>query len=462
MPIRVKDKTPKPPKEPKPDTPPQEQPPATSPDNAKLGAPTGIIGGSLQIAYGRGGPWATVNAHDPFFLASGSRYGVDPAMLKAMEVIESGGQMIPNGNGFPNWGNMQLTSKQFGAGYVTPWDNIAKKLGVDIRSAEGQIAIAAYALGGHHIWHGTPEAIFLAGYYPIEGGLDVKGPDGHTQRQYLDDMHELMRQIKAAGTPPPTPPTGDVLDLLFGGKPYQISATYGQLVTWSCPGCYDYFIAYGLDTAHHWAYDAAALAGDGAPLYAPFAGTVVCAGTGVGTGAWGTGCAAFPRLNNYGGKPAGAGSGRLELLHADGDRSLILGHALQSLVRAGVRVRVGDLIGQQGGMNASHVHVEGRYANGTRIGDPRTLFGGGPLPVFYADRQPFVLSDDNPELWVEATEDGVKVLQYANPDAAPVRAPLRKGERFEVGTQALGTDGAWWYVTSIGSRIPRKGTKEIP
>ena len=184
-PHRVKPKPPAPPVSPPPVVSPPSQPVVTP---GVLGDPTGTIGGPLQIAYGRGGPWSTVNAHDPYFVKYGQKYGVPPAMLKAMEVIESGGKMIPNGNGYPNWGNMQLTSEKFGAGYHTPWDEIAEKIGADIRTAEGQIAIAAYALGGHHYWKGSPEQNFLDGYYPIEGGLDVRGPDGHTQRQYLNDM----------------------------------------------------------------------------------------------------------------------------------------------------------------------------------------------------------------------------------------------------------------------------------
>jgi len=94
----------------------------------KLGAPTGTIGGPLHIAFGRGGPWSTVNAHDPFFAKHGVRWNVRPSMLKAMEVIESGGRMIPNGNGFPNWGNMQLTSQKFGAGFSPPGTRLGRRL----------------------------------------------------------------------------------------------------------------------------------------------------------------------------------------------------------------------------------------------------------------------------------------------------------------------------------------------
>ncbi len=443
-------------------------PPVDMPDPipAKLGAPTGTIGGPLQIAYGRGGPWSEVNRYDPSFLRWGTEYGVKPSMLKAMAVVESGGQMIPNGNGFPNWGLMQLTSQEFGSGYFSSWDQAAKDLGVSIKSADGQIAVAAYVLGGRSGLRGSPEEIFLSSYYPIQGGLDVKGPDGHTQRQYLDDMHELMRQIDAAAggtTPAPQPdpnpeqPMGDVLDLLYGGKPYDITAVYGQLVTWSCPGCYDYFTAYGLDTRHHWAYDVSAHAGDGAPLYAPFDGLVVCAGTDNGSGAWGTGCAAFPRMNNYGGRPSGAGAGRLELLHADGDRSLILGHALSSRVSPGSRVKAGDLLGQQGGMNASHVHCEGRYANGTRIGDPRKLFGGGPMPV---SRIPYDF-EDNPNLFeVEVVADTLAVRQRADPQAPELDgSPYKKGETFQAVCLVPGNDGRPWWLGTLDGRVPANGTR---
>lgn len=442
----------KPPKEPKAEKPPRPPKPEPTP-SVSIGDPRGAIGGPLQIAYGRGGDWSLVNRYDPSFLRWGAKYGVDPAMLKAMAVIESGGQMIPNAGGSGAAGIMQIKNSSWG------W--LANQLGADLNTPDGQVAVAAAILGQYGTGS-TPEERFLASYYPTPG-LDVPGEDGHTPRQYLADMHELMRQINAADThgttPAPKPqPTGDVLDLVFGGKPYEISATYGQLVTWECPGCYDYFAAYGLDTRHHWAYDCVAAAQDGAPLYAPFAGTVVCAGTDIGSGAWGTGCSAFGRVNNYGGKPSGAGAGRLELLHADGDRSLILGHVLSSRVRAGDRVKAGDLIGQQGGMNGSHVHCEARYANGTRIGDPRKLFGGGPLPTVYAERVPMDWSDPN-LFAVYVARDGVRVQQRADPGAPDVAPPLKKGESFFAVAIIAGNDGQMWWLSATNGRVPKDGTE---
>ena len=176
------------------------------PHLGKLGAPTGTIPTTLRIAYGRGAPWADVNRHDPFHAKYGVRYDVRPSMLKAMEVIESGGQSIPNGNGYPNFGVMQLTHSWNG-GPKTKWERVAEMLGLPFREPEGQIAVAAYVLGGHDGDPGTPEDIFLSHYYPTPC-LDCPGQDGHTPRQYLEDMKELERLITAAATgvsPLPTP-----------------------------------------------------------------------------------------------------------------------------------------------------------------------------------------------------------------------------------------------------------------
>src|SRR5215210_2350567 len=130
-----------------------------------------------------GAPWADVNRHDPFHAKYGVKYDVRPSMLKAMEVVESGGQSIPNGNGFPNFGVMQLTHSWNG-GPKTKWERVAERLGLPFREPEGQIAVAAFVLGGHDSDPGTPEDIFLSHYYPTPC-LDCPGQDGHTPRQYL-------------------------------------------------------------------------------------------------------------------------------------------------------------------------------------------------------------------------------------------------------------------------------------
>lgn len=307
------------------------------------------------------------------------------------------------------------------------------------------------------VTHGTPYKQATS----IRDFVNVYAPSFENDvNAYVNVIVEGVNALPLAGS---VPVEHDVLELLFGGEPFAISAYYGQLVTWSCPGCYDYFTAYGLDSAHHWAYDVSAAAGEGAPLYAPFAGTVVCAGTGVGQGAWGTGCAAFGRDNNYGGLPAGAGAGRLELLHARGDRSLILGHVLGTRAHAGDRVRAGDLVGWQGGMNASHVHAEGRYANGTRIGDPRVLFGGGAAP---GPQRPGRVAIPQPDAFapnegylVEVIEDGVPVLQRAAPDAPVVADPYTMGETFRAPYLVYGDGGEPYWIGPNRGRVPYKGTR---
>lgn len=374
MPIVIRDKT-------KP-TPPTTTTPAPSPLDYKLGAPKGTIPLDLEIAYGQGAPWKDVNQDDKFHVKYGLLYGVEPEMTKAMEVVESGGKQIPNGNGYPNWGIMQLTHSWNG-GPKTKWELVAEKLRVDFKSREGQIAIAAYVLGGKDGDKGSPEEIFLSHYYPIKGGLDVKGPDGHTQRQYLSDMHRLMGIIReASGVKPETPPVTttpapkpkppeDIVKVITGGR--VTDSSYGYKSPTTLP-FYSYFEGHGGHATEHTGIDA--MVPPGSTLYAPFEGTIVCTHTGSEAGAWGQSCAAFA-------DEMSGGSGRIELLHSDGKRSLILGHCQACLVPLGTKVRTGQPIAKSGGMNnAWHVHIEAREWDGSKywIRDPRKLFSSGPAP----------------------------------------------------------------------------------
>lgn len=421
------------------------------------------------------GEWEDITHYDDAIHAEADPVGWPIENIRSVIAIESAGDpravQKNDANGW-SYGLMQIVP------YGVGWDGwhklVREKAGLNRNAPRNQIIAALYdsriniAVGVailESFWqqYRTLDAANSAFFV---GNPDWSGPGDSVNRNtpawYRKTLNALIAEQEAfqpAQPDSPAQPSGDVLDLLFGGKPYTISATYGQLVTWSCPGCYDYFPAYGLDSQHHWAYDVAAQAGDGAPLYAPFNALVVCAGTEVGQGAWDTGCAAFGRLNNYGGKPSGVGAGRLELLHEDGDRSLILGHVLNSRVRAGDRVKAGDVIGQQGGMNASHVHVEGRWSNGQRIGDPRVLFGGGPLPVVYAERLPIPQPEEfDVSVLVTATQDGVPVLQRADLASPAVNAPLNAGDEFRAVYQVIGNDKRIYWVSTLGSRVPVEGT----
>lgn len=446
------------------DKPPKVKPPKPDPkpipETGKLGAPTGTIPTDLNIAFGRGAPWSDVNRDDPFFVKYGLLYGVPPEWLKAMMVVETGGRMIPNQGGSGAFGTMQIKESDWG------W--VADKYGYDLQTREGQVATAAAIVGKHGTGTDYKER-FLQSYYPVrhpDGSicLTCKGEDGGTPQQYLDDIARLSAIIKSAASGiTVVQPVGDVLDLLFGGKPYSISASYGQKVTWRCDGCYDYFVAYGLDAQHHWAIDAAADAGDGAPLYAPFDGYVVCAGTDEHErGGWGTGCIAFDRLNNYGSPlPNGPGHGRLELAHEDGTRTLILGHALSSSVAVGATVKLGDPVGRQGGMNGSHVHVECRLANGTRIGDPRQVFGGGPILDHDYDPVDIAQPDDEPPYVVVRALRDTPVLQRGNPASPEVLPDLVAGDTFFAQHKVLGVDGRWYWVGRLKGRVAEEATEVV-
>jgi len=451
------------PKPTEPSTPVHDHPKITT-----VGRPTGTIPTSLKIAYGRGYPWSNVTIDAPYHEKYAARWGLDPAVLMAMEVIEAGGKMIWNAGGSGAYGIMQIKAANWG------W--LADELGVDLNTREGQIAVAA-AIIGHYGAGDTWQERFLNSYYPVmkDGKicLTCKGEDGGTPQQYLDDIAKLVKIIHEAGEgvePVEVPePVGDVIDLLFGGKGYTISAYYGQKITWNCPlnvppggpgNCYEYQEAYGLDDTHHYAYDVSANAGDGAPLYAPFDGLVVCAGTGIGSGAWGTGCAANNRLNNYGSPyPNGIGAGRLELLNEAGTASLIIGHVLASKVSAGTRVKRGDLIGQQGGMNGSHVHLEGRTKDG-KIGDPRKLFPGGPITV-PVERLPYDLNiENNPNLFTVKAVKNVKVYQRADPKAIVIDA-IPAGDTFQAKAIVPGNDKKQWWLGARDGRVPMDGTELI-
>lgn len=417
-----------------------------------VGRPTGKIPTNLKVAFGRGGDWALVTQDAALHEKYGNPYDI-AAMLMAMEVIESGGKMIWNQGGSGAYGIMQIKESDWG------W--LAKELGVSLQTREGQIATAAEIVGKRG--RGTnPRDRFLQSYYPVrdEHGnicLDCTGEDGGTPRQYLEDMDRLIKIIDKAAEPiepvPVPEPQGDVIDLLYGGKNYVISASYGQKITWSCPGCYEYQRAYGLDTAHHYAYDVSG--GEGAPLYAPFSGTIVCAGTDRGSGAWRTGCAAFPRYNNYGSRrPNGNGSGRIELLNDEGTASLIIGHALSCTVSAGTHVAAGDLIGYEGGMNGPHVHLEARYDGGSKIGDPRKLFKGGPVP---AERVPYDFEND-PNLFSVKAIKNVKVYQRGDPKS-PVIDMIPAGDTFQAVAIVPGNDKKMWWLGVRNGRVPFADTE---
>lgn len=427
--------------------------------------PTGLI-----ATAGITGTWDAITRYDNLIHAAADPVGWPVARIRATIAIESAGDPVAvqrNAANGDSYGLMQIVP--YGVGWAG-WHALVRQIAGLPASASQQrvidalydpavnIAVGVAILEQFYQQHGSLDAAssaFFTGNPTWAGAGD--SVNRNTPAWYRATLNALIAEQARFG---------DVLERLFGGWAYDISAGYGQLVTWSCPGCYDYQTAYGLDAQHHYAYDVAARAGDGAPLYAPFAGTVVCAGTDVGSGAWGTGCAKFDRLNNYGGSPAGTGHGRLEVLHENGDRSLIIGHVLSSRVRPGDRVQAGDLLGYQGGMNGSHVHLEGRYAGGTRIGDPRVLFPGAeaggttPAPAPKAERLDIPQPGEFDRTWtVTVTTAATPVLQRADPDASPVAEPRAAGEQFEAAYLTISdATGEPYWVSKARGRVPARNT----
>jgi len=174
-----------------------------------VGAPTGTV---PRGKIAGGGPWSDVNRWDDLVVAAGARHGVNPALLKSMMIVESGGKANaadPHGA----VGLMQV-KPQF-------WSGEAAKFGYDLTTPAGQIGTAAAILGGAIPWvkGATPEERFLSTYYPTPG-LDVLGESGHTPRMYLTDIALYMGIINAAvgAVPSPVPPVDAVVT--FGRTPH--------------------------------------------------------------------------------------------------------------------------------------------------------------------------------------------------------------------------------------------------
>jgi hypothetical protein len=439
--------------------------PAPAKAVSTIGAPTGTIPTSLAIAYGRGGPWATVNAYDAAFVRAGTKHGVDPAMLKAMAVIESGGQMIANQGGSGAWGIMQFKR------WI--WQPRADAFGYDLNTAAGQIGMAAAILGGAvpGVRGTTPEERFLEEYYPVRDAsgtlcLDCRGEDGHTPRQYLSDMHELMRIINAAAegtTPAPAPDPQpapeplteqDVLRLIAGPTAW-VSFGFNE-ANMSCGGpChfYEYGVGHGTHADHmHPGIDIAVPRGT--TLRTPLAGRITCVGN-AGEVIWDQGCGYFTDTSG--------GVGNVTVM-TDVGLKLTFGHCAKSLVAYNQRVKAGEAIALSGTNRADHLHLDVvSKRNGQRwLNDPLpTLVAamrGTPLPISYADPIDIPQPDGFDVWWtVTAKRDGVPVLQRADLESAPTFRPLTKGEEVEVVYFVIGSDGDMYAVTPRKRRIPVSG-----
>lgn len=392
-----------------------------------IGAPTGVVTGAPA---NNGVPWSNMNRYDASYVKWGNHHGIDPAIAKAMTVVESGGKDITGGQ--PGSTGILQIKPQY-------WQPAADRLGVSLDTPDGQIAVANHILASDRTgW----ERNFRRFYFPHDDPIT-----GITQDEYVAWIKKGVGIIHAAApggttttTPAPTAPV-DPLRVVMGGT-YAISQEFGVR---SNAADYSYGLGHGLDGKSHTGIDISANLG--APLYSPVDGVVVCVATNMGSGSWGTGCYAF---NDYMGKRAG----RVEVL-SDQGVAVIFGHSSTATVRLGERVRKGQQVATVGGMNGSHVHLETRErgCDVYCITDPRKSLGGKPS-TGYAPGLPISQPDTTPPFaTMRATRAEVPVLQRGYAGTPAVRKALDKGETIRVQHQVLGD--AWYAVDadSLG-RVP--------
>jgi murein DD-endopeptidase MepM/ murein hydrolase activator NlpD len=325
--------------------------------NAGIGGTTPGAGGLGQAS----GEFSVLNQYDTAFRTAAAKFGLDPNDLKAIAMIERGWEgsgVSPSGA----VGIMQVMPQYWG------------DKGYDIYSVEGNIMAGALAYKSFYdqykdeaIARGMDPKVAAARAYlagnPWSGASDAYGT---TTDIYGSRFEEYRGQLGGSGG-------------AFGGsgsiqQMFGVGAVpdWGEFNVPSGNGLYGYGTQYGLNGSNHTGVDVPMNLGTA--YYAPASGTVMCAGTGVGQGADGGGCAAF---NDY----YGQGAGRVEVL-LDNGAVLIFGHSSTSALRPGQRFNAGQALGTSGGQNSPHIHLEARVKDastpsGWRIVDPRSVLGGG-------------------------------------------------------------------------------------
>jgi murein DD-endopeptidase MepM/ murein hydrolase activator NlpD len=286
--------------------------------------------------------------------------------------IESGGDPMAG----PAYGLMQVTADTIGA-YDLARTQTDPAYGIYAGTKE--LALR-YIDSGKLPWENVVVGYF-SGHYVPTGASDQFSSDVEYQTRFKEFFAQVEVSLPGGRACTTTGVVGVASiwgNQLFGGGPPPLTQDYGptDFSRFVRPEWYSYALQYGFTEPGHTGLDVGLPAGT--PLYAPMDGSIICAGSGNGTGE--DSCAAF--LSAYG----GATSGRLQLKLPNGDM-LILGHVNQSLVSPGAQVKAGQQIGISGGFNGDHVHIEYRTRDtstpsGWRLLDPRGPLDGVAVPVF--------------------------------------------------------------------------------
>jgi murein DD-endopeptidase MepM/ murein hydrolase activator NlpD len=325
-------------------------------------------------------PWSRATELWPLFAAAGKKWGVDPYLLLAMGLIESDWTHERDGHVIERWDNFPQDGPSVGLMQPKPqlWQHLSP--GDDAYTLKGNINLGAALMADAIKEHGTWQKALTRRYFP------TNDPNGTTQSAYVKAVTDIMAESLSVSKPKPKPKPVNIIGTIMGNRPTDTSYGYKSpaVQIGIDQGWYTYFEGRGGTRREHPGIDASGVIGQ--TLYSPIPGKIVCAGTGRGPGSWDTGCAAF-------GDTMGQGAGRIEILHDDGQRSLILGHCSEALAAVGSAVRIGQPVAKLGGMNGAHVHIEGRKWNGSDydILNPVALFADvvdGESPVVVIPQLP--------------------------------------------------------------------------
>ncbi len=149
-------------------------------------------------------PWSNITRYEPSFTNAGNEFGVDPALMAAMAIIESDGNQT-----WPGTGTVISRDDGFGDGLsvgmlqVKPniWQGLVPN--ADAYTADGNIrlgtAIMAHAISQHGTWEGALRNV----YFPADD------PNNTTQSAYVQTVRSLMAEIanNAKPNPPGVQPT---------------------------------------------------------------------------------------------------------------------------------------------------------------------------------------------------------------------------------------------------------------
>jgi soluble lytic murein transglycosylase-like protein len=128
-----------------------------------------------------------VDQWDPIIEQEAAKWGVPPDRLKAVMMLESGGD--PNATQInPQHGNT------YGLMQVNQaiWGETAAQRGYDLGTPEGQIGFAASLLRDYYDQTGSWDAAHSMYFNPAGTGDSVNGT---SNQQYIDTIHDLMNSL---------------------------------------------------------------------------------------------------------------------------------------------------------------------------------------------------------------------------------------------------------------------------